>query len=773
MRKYWKRLTALFMAIVIVLGIPHISYAAEEFDASVSVFYSVSMNNNYTALKVETTDIPTEATGYGVEIGGEKYPYDSALLAGFYITETADLIAGTEYGAKPYYEVGAETVYAEEFRFTTAAALQSYRYNDNTYYKTATSNIAFGYNDKSAGPSGGIDVIGNNGRSWLSSTYSDSGWGVCYSTIADGYSFTELQGPMMHRVYSGKIHGWVIPEISEDGYFVTLTYYIRNVSDQPIEDYKFGTAADVKIGSNDSAPITKTDYGFELSDGSNTFALIFNDGYIDTPVSSQWFGYYGGAGSSVFNTVTSDRYTGNDSGAAFSWQNIDLAVGELQKYQVILGVGDADTLSGLIKPKSAVDFIEETLTGLEAGTNYEITCDNNVYVFTADSRGCISLSGKDQNQAEYDFIGKTISVVQHKNGETSSPQIVQIAQRPDAVMPDHPIPGDSSPELPDDLEVKTTVDSITIEAKNGQEYSIDGGQTWVRGDNNGNVIFENLTENTDYVITTRRMATEQSFVSLTATFTIRTKNLLDITDITITGSPATYDRTEKKITVSAGDAVVSYSETLNGTYGEESPGYTEVGSYPVYYKIQKEGYHDYYNVTNLEIVRILPTATIKALGSDWDTPLTNLTFDERFSEVKTVTVEYGKRDKGTELVDKLYYVADKELTPEELQQIQWKPYTQAIVLSQNGNYVIYAKVTDLSGNTVIVNTDGFVLENMPIIQEEEPEPEEEPKQEIIVSPKTGEGSMVIWFVPIFVAAGALMGTFLRRRNLVRRISDKL
>ena len=78
--------------------------------------------------------------------------------------------------------------------------------------------------------------------------------------------------------------------------------------------------------------------------------------------------------------------------------------------------------------------------------------------------------------------------------------------------------------------------------------------------------------------------------------------MFDASDVEITGTSIVYDGEAHGITAQAEDAEAMYSSALNASYTSECPTYTNVGTYSIYYKISKEGYHDYYGVGTLEIL---------------------------------------------------------------------------------------------------------------------------------------------------------------------------
>jgi len=590
-----------FLVLTQVVSVP-----VYEFDAAASVMYSTYIDKTYVGLLVETDEIPDGVTEYGVEAEGAKYPATSNLVGGKYIVDLEGVAAGTDFAAKPYYTYDGNDYYADEFYFTTASARTNVSGFNQTYYANDGDKIAIGYGTKAAGNGGAVDFIGNNGTNWLHSTYNDGGWSY---TFGDDGTWVETHGPKVAVYNNSTIQVWVVPTTSFDGNFGIITYYIRNISDSTVTDYKFGSAADIKIGSKDDAPITRTDYGISMTDGTNTFALICNEGYagIEEPVTTLWFGSYSSAKSNVYNNTTDDSLTNKDSGAAYSWQGITLEPGEIKEYKIELGIGDAATLESLIKPNAAINYQNETISGLTAGSVYIITVGSDEYTITADANGEIAISGTDDNSQDYDLLGNDISLAETKEIggviQVSTPQDISVGARPNAVLPEYSTPDDVMPELPDDLDITTTDTSITIKAESGQQYSIDGGISWVVADGDGNVIFTGLDDGTVYNILTRVAATSSSFASEAEGFDVKTSKMLTITDVDIGGEMQTYDGSAKVLTISADGATASYSTTLAGPYSSTFPECVDVGTYTVYYKLSNAGYHDYYNVAELEIIK--------------------------------------------------------------------------------------------------------------------------------------------------------------------------
>jgi len=176
-----------------------------------------------------------------------------------------------------------------------------------------------------------------------------------------------------------------------------------------------------------------------------------------------------------------------------------------------------------VTPEATIDFVNGTLKNLVPGAEYVI--ENIVY--TANAEGTISI-------LENDLTGRSVAVSKKGNGVTtndSHAQIMEIPARP------------ASPEPP--VIRSKTDSSLTLEAKAGLEYTIDG-KTWITT-SNALYTFDSLKAGTQYTVHTRVKAiAETSFSSISVGTSVETKkssdeaidpkeiSVITITDTTIT-----------------------------------------------------------------------------------------------------------------------------------------------------------------------------------------------------------------------------------------------
>ena len=563
------KIAALATILVMAVGLlPASVFAEETFKAYVSVMYdleSTETTANYTGFKVQTEEIPEGAATYGVKVGETDYPYTSKLVGCIYIVDVNGLTANTAYTVQPYYEKDGNKVYGSKTTITTAEAYERVKYSsltddypvpfEATCYKKADSDMAFSFSTN------GIDVWGKNSKSEdIGSTFKRQGW---YTKFGDDDKSSI--GVTKKGVAGGSVDVWQVPSITESG-FVKVTYYIRNVSDSQISNYKFGACADTEVAGVDNCSAELTDYGMALSryefgqGKKEIFTVITNEGYVERPVSTRWIGTSSsGSYTDYFNYVYDNTSSNEelsqklrdyeddfDSAVAYSWQAIRLNSGETRSYSVLYGLGDYETVKQAAensKIKLTIDFQKESIKGfsntgyhyitnsagkkwtLEFGDNGEYALREGDETGTVVSTGLYDPDGGQGVAIQEEWFDSTLTVT---DGTAADSETLKVPARPVAT------------EVTD-AQVTTTTDSITVTPADGQEYTIDGGESWVAPEN-GSVIFTGLTQGTDYLVQTYIPATKTAFASkVTAGLTVSVKGNAGTTDEANQGGAAGGD----------------------------------------------------------------------------------------------------------------------------------------------------------------------------------------------------------------------------------------
>ena len=103
-----------------------------------------------------------------------------------------------------------------------------------------------------------------------------------------------------------------------------------------------------------------------------------------------------------------------------------------------------------------------------------------------------------------------------------------------------------------------------------------------------------------------------------------------------------------------------------------------------------------------------PIGEISVGTNKWNTFLNTITFGLFFKDTQSVTItasDYSGEDVTIE-----YLLSDKELTVDQLNSATFNAYNNAFSINPDNKYVIYAKLTDKSGNVAYINSEGIVLD---------------------------------------------------------------
>ena len=109
-----------------------------------------------------------------------------------------------------------------------------------------------------------------------------------------------------------------------------------------------------------------------------------------------------------------------------------------------------------------------------------------------------------------------------------------------------------------------------------------------------------------------------------------------------------------------------------------------------------------------------PTGEIKIAENGWKSFFNTITFGLFFKDTQTVTVT--ATDNSGETVTIEYLLSEKALAESELAGMTFTAYSAPFSINPDNEYVIYAKLTDTSGNVAYINTNGIVLDaTVPVI----------------------------------------------------------
>ena len=113
-----------------------------------------------------------------------------------------------------------------------------------------------------------------------------------------------------------------------------------------------------------------------------------------------------------------------------------------------------------------------------------------------------------------------------------------------------------------------------------------------------------------------------------------------------------------------------------------------------------------------------PTGTITIKDDSWTAFWNGVTFGKFFKETQTVTITAedpaGENGAAASGIDKMYYYKSSEILTYDaiaaLPEGTWTEYKDSFSIDPDAKLVIYAKITDKSGNVSYISTEGLVLD---------------------------------------------------------------
>ncbi|MDE6852394.1 MAG: leucine-rich repeat protein, partial [Lachnospiraceae bacterium] len=112
-----------------------------------------------------------------------------------------------------------------------------------------------------------------------------------------------------------------------------------------------------------------------------------------------------------------------------------------------------------------------------------------------------------------------------------------------------------------------------------------------------------------------------------------------------------------------------------------------------------------------------PTIEITVGTNHWTGFFHAITFGLFFKNSQTATIQAVDEEKLLDgsMVNRLdgvyYYLSDTEIKSQELEQVAWKKYTNALTLDPDKKYIVYAKAVDRSKNTTYASSAGMIVDH--------------------------------------------------------------
>ena len=214
--------------------------------------------------------------------------------------------------------------------------------------------------------SSSIDMIGYYERDYYSSTYGDEGYKL--SVKVDNYTAACVD--CLNGTTSNGVT--VTPTVVQQGELAKICYTVTNTNTKDVV-VSLGTYADVKIGLNDMAPISRRidtfgqTYGLTMMDGNGAqLCVLFGSGLSGvTPVSDFWFGSYllNNTSSKMVGDYTSgknymEENGSYDSGMGWCWKDQTIPAGVTVEFSYLIGVGEVN-----LEPYSSIEVTPDDPEG--------------------------------------------------------------------------------------------------------------------------------------------------------------------------------------------------------------------------------------------------------------------------------------------------------------------------------------------------------------------------------------------------------------------------
>lgn len=104
-----------------------------------------------------------------------------------------------------------------------------------------------------------------------------------------------------------------------------------------------------------------------------------------------------------------------------------------------------------------------------------------------------------------------------------------------------------------------------------------------------------------------------------------------------------------------------------------------------------------------------PAGEIKVKENSWKNFINKITFGIFCKDPYDVMITAS--DDGSGVNSITYYVADAAISKDDIQKVEgWTSYQNSFSLTDERKYIVYAKITDNSGNITYISTDGMVVD---------------------------------------------------------------
>lgn len=157
--------------------------------------------------------------------------------------------------------------------------------------------------------------------------------------------------------------------------------------------------------------------------------------------------------------------------------------------------------------------------------------------------------------------------------------------------------------------------------------------------------------------------------------------------------------------------LLSLTDTADGVWQQtlRAADETAEGRLTFYVKDLATGATSLQVTEQYRIDRTQPTGEIQVdERTAWQSFLSRITFDLFYREEQTVVITSADETSGVAATE--YLLSAEDLDIPALEQETFLPYEKALALAPDGEYVVYARITDRAGNVTCLRSDGMVLD---------------------------------------------------------------
>ena len=294
-----------------------------------------------------------------------------------------------------------------------------------------------------------LDIQGVFDNKWKMTTYDNRG----FSTFIKNGEGAPIEVPVTGaREKVSNIPGLTVKvgvRFKSEGKVLKVTYLVANGGEAAVT-YSLGSAADVQIGADDWAKITRFGKGFKMV-SNNSDDINANDehaqfnffgrnanGVMD--VSDFWYGDLMSRSVMAFAKEADIEEGSYDAGMGYSWKDKTIEPGDIQVYSVLIGIGGpgsetADEGIGkeyVLKVKQS--YAENNGTdAYEEGEAVTIDCgEREGYTFDGWSSPDMTIPNAKSETVSFDMPAKPVTVT--AAWKQVEPPV------PDPPVPDPPVP---------------------------------------------------------------------------------------------------------------------------------------------------------------------------------------------------------------------------------------------------------------------------------------------------------------------------------------------